>query len=273
MAESAPLRASCRSGSGKSTTARSQPRASGKSPRGSSRSRRAVSTPACSIETGRQNDMTKSGDHTYGTGTSPSTPKPTNVSGKQVLRAHRDPYAWISLECSSTKLPAARPNEIDAQNAHSSRGQIRPSSISVSFMAEYSLRPVPHTPMSRYIGISATSWEQEHREQVDRNKKAEYADRQQREPREILARHHGHLPRSQNPGKDDDRREQQHGHRYAVDADRIVYVQRSVPNRVGRIEHLGRIARRPLAQKQDSPAQRPKPAASRPPSSSPSARS
>ena len=29
--------------------------------------------------------------------------------------------------------------------------------ISVSFIAEYSFRPVPHTPISRYIGISATS--------------------------------------------------------------------------------------------------------------------
>ena len=29
--------------------------------------------------------------------------------------------------------------------------------INVSFMAAYSLRPLPHTPMSRYIGIKATS--------------------------------------------------------------------------------------------------------------------
>ena len=32
-----------------------------------------------------------------------------------------------------------------------------PISISVSFIAEYSLRPLPHTPISRYIGISAVS--------------------------------------------------------------------------------------------------------------------
>jgi len=32
-----------------------------------------------------------------------------------------------------------------------------PINISVSFIAEYSFRPVPHTPISRYIGISATS--------------------------------------------------------------------------------------------------------------------
>ena len=32
-----------------------------------------------------------------------------------------------------------------------------PMSISVSFMAAYSLRPLPQTPISRYIGISATS--------------------------------------------------------------------------------------------------------------------
>ena len=32
-----------------------------------------------------------------------------------------------------------------------------PISISVSFIAAYSLRPLPHTPMSRYIGMRATS--------------------------------------------------------------------------------------------------------------------
>ena len=32
-----------------------------------------------------------------------------------------------------------------------------PISIRVSFIAEYSLRPVPHTPIRRYIGMSATS--------------------------------------------------------------------------------------------------------------------
>lgn len=29
--------------------------------------------------------------------------------------------------------------------------------IKVNFMAEYSFAPLPHTPMRRYIGISATS--------------------------------------------------------------------------------------------------------------------
>ena len=32
-----------------------------------------------------------------------------------------------------------------------------PISIRVSFMAAYSLRPEPHTPMSKYIGINAIS--------------------------------------------------------------------------------------------------------------------
>ena len=32
-----------------------------------------------------------------------------------------------------------------------------PMSISVSFIAAYSLRPLPQTPMSRYIGMRATS--------------------------------------------------------------------------------------------------------------------
>ena len=32
-----------------------------------------------------------------------------------------------------------------------------PMSISVSFMAAYSLLPLPHTPMRRYIGMRATS--------------------------------------------------------------------------------------------------------------------
>ena len=38
-----------------------------------------------------------------------------------------------------------------------SRNAEPPMSMSVNFMAEYSLRPLPHTPMSRYMGMSAVS--------------------------------------------------------------------------------------------------------------------
>ena len=140
--------------------------------------------------------------------------------------------------------------EIDAQNAHQQQGRSAHQHQRQLHGRVFLASRTPYADEQVHRN-QRNLVEQEHREQVDRDKKAEYADRQQREPREILARHHSHLPRSQHPGKDDDRREQQHGHRYAVDTDRIVYVQRSVPNRVGRIEHLGRIARRPLAQKQD----------------------
>ena len=46
--------------------------------------------------------------------------------------------------------------EVDTQQTKNQRAD-PPISMSVSFMAEYSLWPEPQTPIKRYIGIRATS--------------------------------------------------------------------------------------------------------------------
>ena len=48
-------------------------------------------------------------------------------------------------------LPKYIPNIPISRNAEP------PMSISVSFIAEYSFLPLPHTPISRYMGIRAVS--------------------------------------------------------------------------------------------------------------------
>lgn len=46
--------------------------------------------------------------------------------------------------------------EEDSQDTDNQKAE-PPINIKVNFMAEYSFAPLPHTPMRRYIGISATS--------------------------------------------------------------------------------------------------------------------
>ena len=71
--------------------------------------------------------------------------------------------------------------------------------------------------------------EHEHGEHVNRDEKAEHAHRKQGEPKEIFLGEGLQLPRSKRTGEDDDGREEQHGYTDAVDADRIVNMERGKP--------------------------------------------
>ena len=85
--------------------------------------------------------------------------------------------------------------------------------------------------------------EHEHREEVDRDEESEDADAQQTEPQEIGLYVLLHLPRGKGARKDDDGREQQHGHRDAVDTHGVVDMERGVPHDAVGQQHLSRFTR------------------------------
>ena len=72
--------------------------------------------------------------------------------------------------------------------------------------------------------------EHEHSEQVDRDEEAEHTCREQKEPHEELTWQRVHLPRGKHTGKHDESREQNHGHRHAVDAKGQFNIKWSIPS-------------------------------------------
>ena len=108
-----------------------------------------MSTPACTIDTEVGADMCPSGDHVCSGQRPASTPQPTAKKGKMIfwnsgLRAPLRPASHSAgrsnvpspASCTTAKTPIQMPTE-------------PPTSISVSFIAPYSLRVEPQMPMSR----------------------------------------------------------------------------------------------------------------------------
>ena len=85
--------------------------------------------------------------------------------------------------------------------------------------------------------------EHEHREEVHRDEEAEDPDAQQTVPEEIGLDVLLHLPGGEGARKDDDGRQQEHGHRNAVDAHGVADVERGEPDDAVGQEHLGRFTR------------------------------
>ena len=166
---------------------------------------------------------------------------------EQVLRAHRN-RMFGDFENIHRQLTAfGRRMEIDAEDAD--QQQRRTSHQHQRQFHRRILFPAgsPHADQQVHRDQRHLV-KHEHREQINRNEESEHPDRQQREPCEKLPRQRRHFPRSEHPGKDDHRRQQQHRHRNTVDADRIVDIQRSVPHRIGREQHFGAVPRAAFSQ-------------------------
>ena len=113
-----------------------------------------MSTPACSIDTDVGAQAWPSGLQVWNGNSAPRTPKPMKVMGKNMYCVAVGMQLSAAISCMFmvvAPLPKYIPRIPISRNAEP------PMSISVSFIAEYSLSPLPHTPMSRYMGMSAVS--------------------------------------------------------------------------------------------------------------------
>ena len=99
-------------------------------------------------------DAWPSGLHVWNGNSAPSTPNPMKMTGNHILCIFSGMLCRAAISVISIVVapaPKYMPSMPMSMRADP------PMSIRVSFIAEYSFRPVPQTPMSRYIGMSATS--------------------------------------------------------------------------------------------------------------------
>ena len=79
--------------------------------------------------------------------------------------------------------------------------------------------------------------EHEHREQVDRDKEPEHAQRKEHQPHVVFLGLVLDGPRSKHTGEEDDGRKHQHGYRNTVHPDGVMDVQRSEPQDAVGVQH------------------------------------
>ena len=113
-----------------------------------------ISTPAWSIDTAVGAEAWPSGLHVWNGKRAPNTPNPRKVRGNQIHCCAKGILCSCAISRMFIVVPPA-PKKIPKMPI--SKKAEPPINISVSFMAAYSLRPEPHTPISKYIGISAIS--------------------------------------------------------------------------------------------------------------------
>jgi hypothetical protein len=102
-------------------------------------------------------DEWPSGDQVWNGNKAPSTPNPTNVSGKNNLWADIGIETFDISRILKVSCPPPGAELKYIPNIPTRRSADPPMSIMVSFIAEYSLGPLPQIPIKRYIGITASS--------------------------------------------------------------------------------------------------------------------
>ena len=112
-----------------------------------------ISTPAWSIDTEVGAAAWPSGDQEWNGNMAPSVPQPMTSSGKKIFWNVSSFGAAISV--GTSKVPA--PTCVKRAKMTVKMKMEPASSIIISFIAPYSLRVEPHTPIRRYMGMSAIS--------------------------------------------------------------------------------------------------------------------
>ena len=127
--------------------------------------------------------------------------------------------------------------EIDTNQAEHQEGRATHQHQRQFHRAIVLVTTTPHTN-EQVHGNQSNLIEHEHREQVNRDKETEHTRGQQEEPHEELTRHGVHLPRSEDSGEHDERRQQNHHHAHSVDTQSQVNIERGVPHHVAAQDHL-----------------------------------